>query len=164
MRTDTARRPRRLVSPEEEGASRVCSSAGLRDTPGVRHLQGRSPASNNISPPLRSVRRGKHSLRVVHRVRPQRARRTQHVLGMHVCTNSLSLFVDLLERCSEEEEEEEVVACSEGESCRLPVKACIPLSLVAVCTHTFRIKTAALLKLVSHTHTHTHHTRTRTHI
>lgn len=53
---------------------------------------------------------------------------------IHICMNSLHvLFVDSLERCSEEEEEEEVVACSEGESGHLPVKALI---LVAVYIHT----------------------------
>ena len=101
--------------------------------------------------------------------RPPCAESTAHATRVgyaHVCTNSLSLFVDSLERCSEEEEEEEVVACSEGESCHLPVKACIPLILVAMCIHTYihtyRIMTAALLTLVSHTHTHHTHAHAHT--
>ena len=101
--------------------------------------------------------------------RPPCAESTAHATRVgyaHVCTNSLSLFVDSLERCSEEEEEEEVVACSEGESCHLPVKACIPLILVAMCIHTYihtyiqdhdcRSVNASI------THAHTPHTRTRT--
>ena len=105
--------------------------------------------------------------------RPPCAECTAHATRvgcMHVCTNSLSLFVDSFDRCSEEEEEEEVVACSEGESCHLPVKAYIPLILVAMCIayihtyiHTYRIMTAALLKLVSHTHTHHTHAHAHTH-